>query len=238
VEKGAAMQNILIAEDDRVLRKRITKAIMRRRSKVTVHEVADANEAIDLLGQQPVDLVITDIRMPKASGLMVLTYLNAFLPDVPCFVITAYGTSRLKEKMPPDLLRFYDKPFDVGDFAVAVIAAMSRQRGDEPCLGIQFPNFINLASADGVTATITVGHSEHGSCKLFLKEGELIDALSDFERGEAVAVAALAWEKPEYSIEFEIPADCKRTIKTPLHNLLRISCDCFDNKDRGQVTVK
>jgi CheY-like chemotaxis protein len=222
------MQNILIAEDDRVLRKSITKNILRRRSRVTVHEVGDADEAIVLLGKQPVDLVITDIRMPKASGLMVLAYLNAFLPEVPCFVITAYGTSRLKEKMPPDLLRFYDKPFDIGDFAIAALAAMSRKRGDDPCLGIQLPNFINLAAADGVTATITVTHAEHGSCRLFLKEGELIDALSEFERGESVAVEALAWEKPEYSIEFKIPADCKRTIKTPLRNLLRTSCDCFD----------
>ncbi|MDX2447893.1 MAG: response regulator [Desulfobacterales bacterium] len=224
------MKRILIAEDDRVLRKRIVKAILRIGSAVTVQEAADTKEAIDYLGKQSVDLVITDIRMPKGSGLMVLAYLNAFLPDVPCFVITAYGTSRLKDKMPPDLLRFYDKPFEVGDFAVAVIAATSRQRGAAPCLGIQLPNFINLAAADGVTATITVTHAEHGSCKLFLKEGELIDALSGFERGEAVAVAALAWEKPEYSIELEIPADCERTIKTPLHNLLRISCDCFDEQ--------
>ncbi len=226
------MQTILIAEDDRVLRKRIMKAVQRRSSTVAVLEVDEADEAIDVLGKQPVDLVITDIRMVKTSGLTIISYLNAFLPDVPCFVISGYGTSRLKDKMPPDLLRFYDKPFDVGNLAVAAIAALGRQRGADLCLGIQLPNFINLAAADGVTATINVSHPENAPCKLFLREGELIDALSDFERGEGVAVEALAWEKPEYSIEFEIPADCERTIKTPLRNLLRIACACFDNDQK------
>ena len=64
---------------------------------------------------------------------------------------------------------------------------------------------------------------------VYLKDGELIDAISESDRGEAVAVATLAWDKPNYSIEFEIPADCRRTIKTPMLQLLRIACDCFEN---------
>ncbi len=222
------MPQILIAEDDRILRRRIMKAILRISSGVAVHEVGNAEEAVGFLQRHPTDLVITDIRMPKTSGLMILSYLNAFLPHVPCFVITAYGTSRLKEKMPPDLLRFFDKPFDVDNLAVAAIAALNRKRGDDLCGGIQLPNFLNLAAADGVSASIHVAHPEHAPCKLFLVEGELFDAVSEFDRGETVAIEALAWEKPEYSIEFKIPADCERTIKTPLSNLLRLVCDCFD----------
>ena len=222
------MKQILIAEDDRVLRRRIMKAIMRIGVTVAVHEAADTQEALDHLGQQPVDVVITDIRMPKGSGLMVLAYVNAFLPDVPCFVITAYGTSRLKDKMPIDLLHFYDKPFDVESLAIAVTTDLNRKKGADYCRGIQLPNFINLAAANGETATISISHPEHTPCKLYLRKGELVDAVSRFDRGEAVALAALAWDNPSYSIEFEIPDDLKPSISTPLSRLLRISCDCFD----------
>lgn len=224
------MQTILIAEDDRVLCSRIKKALLRINTAVAVQEVHDTEEAIAVLAKKTVSLVITDIRMPKGGGLMVIAYLNAFFPDVPCFVITAYGTSRLRDKLPEDLLHYYDKPFDIESLAMAASAALSRKRGDGYCQGIHLQNFVNVAAADGVTATITVRHPEHDPCKLFLKDGELIHAVSKNDQGESVAISAMSWDMPEYSIQFGIPAKLKGSIKTPITNLLRIACDCFDMK--------
>ncbi len=105
------MPHLLIAEDDRILRKRITHALTNKLPEITIHEAGNGEGAISLIEGQAMDLVITDIQMPKVSGLMLLlAFLNAFAPKVPCFVITSYGTARLKSKMPLDLLRFYDKP--------------------------------------------------------------------------------------------------------------------------------
>jgi CheY-like chemotaxis protein len=222
------MHQVLIAEDDRVLRKRVGKAILRLSSNVEVHEVGNAKDAIHHLEQHPVDLVITDIRMPGISGLMVLAFLNAFLPQVPCFVMTAYGTSRMREKMPPDLLKFYQKPFDVEALAVTAMATVNRKREEVHRRGIQLPNFISLAAADRVTATISVTHKEHKPAKLYLREGELIDAVLDYDRGDTAAIAALSWVAPGYSIEFGIPDDVEETVRTPLDQMLRIVCDYFD----------
>jgi CheY-like chemotaxis protein len=222
------MHRVLIVEDDRILRRRVAKAILRLSSLVEVHEAGTTQEAIHHLEDHPVDLVITDIRMPGVSGLMVLAFMNAFLPEVPCFVMTAYGTSRLRNKLPPDLLRFYQKPFDVEDLAVAAIATVNRKRTEITPRGIQLPNFISLAAADRVTATIIVTHKEHKPAKLYLKNGELVDAVMDYDRGDTAAITALSWVTPGYSIEFGIPADVETTVKTPLDQMLRIVCDYFD----------
>ena len=111
------MKTILIADDDRVLRQRLVHALGNAGDDLVLLEAGDGAAAVERLKDNAVGLVITDINMPRASGLVVLAYLNAFLPQVPCFVMTSYGTSRLKAKMPPDLLRFYQKPFDVQDMA-------------------------------------------------------------------------------------------------------------------------
>lgn len=224
------MHQVLIAEDDRVLRKRVAKAIMRLSASVAVEEVGNAEEGIHFLEKHSVGLVITDIRMPKVSGLMLIAFLNAFLPDVPCFVMTAYGTSRMRNKLPPDLLRFYHKPINVEDLAVMAIATLSRKRDEITRRGIRLPNFISLAAADRVTATITVTHAEHGHCKLYLKEGELIDAVMDHDRGDTAAITALSWEKSGYAIDFDIPADVKPTVKTSLDQLLRVISEYFDEE--------
>jgi YesN/AraC family two-component response regulator len=77
------MPHVLIAEDDRILRKRIVRAITNKSAEVTIHEADNGEEAINLMQGlltkgQSMDIVITDIQMPKASGLMLLAFLNAF----------------------------------------------------------------------------------------------------------------------------------------------------------------
>jgi CheY-like chemotaxis protein len=223
------MPHILIAEDDLILRERVLRAITDKSAEVKMHEADNGEEAINLMKGQSMDLVITDIQMPKVSGLMVLAFLNAFTPKVPCFVITAYSTERLKSKMPSDLLRFYDKPFDVEDLAISVIAALSRQRDPNACGGVQLPDFINIAANDKATATIAVTQQGQPPCKLFLKNGELIDAILADERGEPAAILAMSWPSPNYAIDFDIPDGIQRTIKTPLMQLLRVVSECFDN---------
>jgi YesN/AraC family two-component response regulator len=222
------MHQILIVDDDRVLRKRLIKAIMRLSSDVEVHEVGNAKDAIHHLEKHQADLVITDIRMPGMSGLMVIAFMNAFLPDVPCFVITAYGTSRMREKMPPDLLQFYQKPIDVEAVAITALATVNRKRKEITRRGIQLPNFISLAASDRATATIIVTHEEHNPARLYLREGELIDAVMDYDRGDTAAITALSWVSPGYSIEFGIPDDVEETVRMPLDRMLRIVCDYFD----------
>jgi CheY-like chemotaxis protein len=223
------MPHVLIADDDRILRKRISRAITDESNAATVHEAGNAEEAMSLMMRQPMDVVITDIQMPKSNGLMLLAFLNAFAPKVPCFVITAYGTSRLKSKMPPDLLRFYEKPFDVRELALSAVTAANRSRDSGACDGIRLSDFIGLAASDQVTATVTVTCEGRSPCKLFLKEGELVDAVAGGERGETAAIRALGWRSPNFSIKFGIPESIERAIRTPLTQLLRIVSERFDS---------
>ncbi|MEW6674134.1 MAG: response regulator [Thermodesulfobacteriota bacterium] len=222
------MPHVLIADDDRILRKRIVRAITDQNAGIVIHEADNGEEAINLMKGQAMDLVITDIRMPKVSGLMLLAFLNAFAPAVPCFVITAYGTARLKSKMPPDLIRFYDKPINAGELAVSAMAVLSRQRDPNTCGGIQLPDFVNVAAKAQATATLTVTQEGHPPCKLFLKGGELIDAVMADERGEAAAIRAMSLPSPNYAIDFGLPGNVERTITTPLAQLLRTVSECFD----------
>ena len=158
------MPHILIAEDDTILRKRLIRAITNKNAEVVIHEADNAEEAMNIMKELSksglsMDLVITDIQMPKSGGLMLLAFLNAFASQVPCFVMTSYGTSRLKSKMPSDLLRFYDKPFDIDEMAASAIAASNRKRHPNPAktpsVGSSYPRahiFLHRSHAHRVAA--------------------------------------------------------------------------------------
>lgn len=68
------MTNILIAEDERMMR----KAILFRLQKegYTVTEANDGKEALELIDSNDFDLVIADIMMPYASGLEVVEHIQ------------------------------------------------------------------------------------------------------------------------------------------------------------------
>ncbi len=60
--------------------------------KYNVITAGNGREAIDILNSTPVNLVITDLRMPVMDGMELLRYIKAEFPFVPVIVITAYGS--------------------------------------------------------------------------------------------------------------------------------------------------
>ncbi len=55
-----------------------------------VHTAPGVAQAIALIGQTRVDLVITDLKMPKVSGLELVRHIRANCPDVEVMMITGY----------------------------------------------------------------------------------------------------------------------------------------------------
>ena len=65
---------ILLAEDDRFLRRAMEVALTKRG--FTVLLAADGQEALDLLGTHTPDLLLLDLLMPRMTGLEVLQALR------------------------------------------------------------------------------------------------------------------------------------------------------------------
>lgn len=71
------MKTILIAEDEKFIRKGLITMVRRSSIPVeTILEARDGEEALAVLEQNPVDLLITDIRMPKMDGIELVSRLG------------------------------------------------------------------------------------------------------------------------------------------------------------------
>ena len=57
----------------------------------SIHTASNGQEALALFEQYPIHLLITDIRMPKMDGLMLLETVREKYPDTHCVLLTAYG---------------------------------------------------------------------------------------------------------------------------------------------------
>ena len=81
---------ILIAEDHEVARKSIQQFLQQHDYRV--EEAVDGEAAIEAINNSNFDLVITDLKMPEASGLDVLKRVREVSPSTFVIVTTAFGT--------------------------------------------------------------------------------------------------------------------------------------------------
>ncbi len=83
------MQTILLIEDDSQTRKLLRK--MLDSAGYNVHEAADGREGVRLFEQEPADLVITDLVMPKQEGIETIRMLKKIVSEVKIIAISGGG---------------------------------------------------------------------------------------------------------------------------------------------------
>lgn len=104
---------ILVIDDDPALRRALAKILAREGAVVTVAEWA--GEAVEMLTRRkgPVDLVITDLRMPFVTGMTVLYAIHEVFPELPVIVLTAFGGPEVREACREHgAAAFLEKPLD------------------------------------------------------------------------------------------------------------------------------
>jgi DNA-binding NtrC family response regulator len=79
----------------------------------------DATGGLAIVSSQPVDLVLADIKMPGINGLELVRQIHEFAPDLPCIVITGYGSAEHSvSALRAGAFWYLEKPFDQGHLDV------------------------------------------------------------------------------------------------------------------------
>ena len=85
------MRGRILVVDDEPL-KRITLQIELSEHGYEVYEAADALTARRIFESKPIDVVVTDVRMPGMNGLDLLAYIKQTRPETDVILMTAYAT--------------------------------------------------------------------------------------------------------------------------------------------------
>src|SRR5690554_3946737 len=102
---------VLIVEDDVDLREAITDTLAL--ADIRYLEAGSGEEALALLKQQGVDMVVSDVNMPGMDGHELLARLKQNQPALPVALITAYGqVSKAVEAIRNGAVDYLMKPFE------------------------------------------------------------------------------------------------------------------------------
>jgi two-component system chemotaxis response regulator CheY len=107
--------DVLVVDDSAAIRKILQRVLRQTGMAIrSIHEAGDGQEALELLKSQTVDLVLSDINMPKMDGLQLLAALKASprWHHIPVVMITTEGgETKVSEAVKLGAAGYVRKPF-------------------------------------------------------------------------------------------------------------------------------
>jgi DNA-binding response OmpR family regulator len=182
-------RNILIVDDEPKVAFFLGQALERSNQGYHVTIAHSGEEALEVLDGSPVDLLVTDLRLPGISGLELMRWVRASSPQTHTILITAYGNDEVEaEVRQMGAYRYITKPFDIGDFTRVVQEALRDVVTSRPGLVA-----LSSESFEAIAQQLESLHYDIGARCIFLADmqGQRLAEAGDTEGLDTATLLAL-----------------------------------------------
>ena len=119
------MARILIVDDEQDILNTLPEVLNKWGHQTFV--AANGIEGLKVFRENPLDFVITDIKMPQMDGLELLAHMRKNRPQVPCVVLTGSESPEIRNEADREyIFRYLQKPFDVNELFAVIIEGLDR----------------------------------------------------------------------------------------------------------------
>ena len=209
--------HILLVDDDADIRETMVTLLTMNDYSVTA--VADGQSAIEEVNREKFHIVITDLMMPKMSGIDVIKNLKAIDPDLQCIVITGYATvATAIDAMKAGAYDYLMKPFNGTEVLMILKRVMELQ--DLQAENSQLKR--TLHQRYGYENLIGNSEGVHKVCSLIEKVAETdstILILGESGTGKELVARTIHYNSPRKSKPL-IPINCGAIPETLLESEL------------------
>jgi CheY-like chemotaxis protein len=229
------VKKVLIVDDEKPFLLSLTDGLAAYAKDFEVLTALNGKEAVKALEANGVDLVVTDLRMPKMDGFELLAHMSSSYPDIPVIVMTAYGTPAIEERLQAmGTFHYLEKPLEFAVLADKIVDALKTGASPDRIHGISLAAFLQLLEMEHKTCTLTV-ISGGREGQLYFVKGELMQAAAGKVKGEEAALDIVTWDNVVIEIQYKCNIK-KKSIGLPLTELLMEGFRIKDEK--GSVEGK
>lgn len=209
-------KTLLVVEDDRATLS-LYRAGLKGLQGFKILMAQDGGQALELLRQEPVHVLVTDLNMPVMDGFNLIAKVSRLYPQVPIIVMTGLDESQhLNTPLQLGAIRILTKPPRL-TLLMDAIRAAAQFEPTGMIRGIGLNSILQLLNWEKKSCTLTV-KSEAGMGLLYLKQGEVVHAAYHADEGIPAVYEILAWDRPD--IEFVETCRVEPTLDLPLTELL------------------
>ena len=212
---------VLLVDDDRILLRRIERYCSRHADRYTLILAENGKDAVRVLGQKDVSLVVSDLVMPEMDGFALLAHMSENFPDIPVIVQTGFGsTETTRAALERGAVGYVEKPVTPEALGQKILDALDEKSAGDEVRYVPLELFCRLIEMEGKTCTLRVQRQEGAPAGiLFFHGGQLVNARVESVQGVAAARQILDWKNATYHIQ-DVCADCDFRIKGGLDVVL------------------
>jgi two-component system, NtrC family, sensor kinase len=124
--EAASPSTILIVDDDEHVRRALRRVL--RRARYRVVDAPDAHTGLQVLEQEPIQVVVSDYRMPSLSGVEFLSVVKERWPRIQRVLLTGQADSLAIEEAvnQSEIFRFIWKPWDDAHLLITIQSAIDQ----------------------------------------------------------------------------------------------------------------
>lgn len=216
----ALRKKVLIVDDEEDLTWTLNKKFSKDSNKFELFIASNGREALEILSQIPIDVVVTDIRMPEVNGLDLLIEIKKNYRTIKVIIMTAYGSPEIRSQAVKNGCLFYvEKPFEINELRSLILEAIEDKKGFAGTVSdFQLSDIVQLNCLGHLTSALYIRHdSEEGI--IYFKDGNIVHTEIGGLEGENAFYHIISWKGGEFSVKRSTNPP-KETIFKSWQNLL------------------
>jgi CheY-like chemotaxis protein len=226
------MKNILIVDDDIAFLKMIAKKFESGTQEFNPVFVKDGVSAVNQIKNKKIDVIVSDLQMPKMDGYGLLEYVNLNYPDIPVIIMTAFGKPKSRAiLMENGAAAYFEKPVNLDDLIAEIKGLMENKSNGGILKSASLEMFTQLVEMEQKTCTIRVKREglDHEGV-LFFREGEIYFARIGNMKGIEAAYRIFSW----HNVTLYIENDCRLKKKKINSDLQAVLLEAMRLKDENE----
>jgi len=223
---------VLIVDDDQAWLRLIQAELEEYTDSFAVIVADGGDAALDILKNNHISLVVSDLRMPGMDGFDLLaTILNVY-PDIPVFIVTAYDKPKTRDVVfKSGAAGYLKKPFSGDELAEEIINTLQKKAEGGSLHNVSLDTFLQLIEMEQQTCTLrVVDKKQDKGGVIFFRDGDIMNARIGDQQGKGAAYEILSWARVSLTIEH----DCVFHDKKIDGDLQAILLDAMRTKDEGK----
>ncbi len=182
---GEIMKRVLVVDDEEDMLWMLQRNLNKGMTDVEILAAKSGEEALAILSDKSVNLVITDINMPGISGLDLLIEINNRFPSTGVIIMTAYPSNAYEtQAMMSGSLRFIEKPFDIKEVRAIVEEVLKEEESFQGTVdGVDLVDIVQFNGLSRATAALKVAAGNREGM-IFFKDGSVVHAMCGKQSGE------------------------------------------------------
>ena len=228
---------ILVLDDDADWLELSREMLSQLPSKPEIRTATSGKRALAMLDAEPFRLLICDLKMPRIDGLQVLAIVRRRFPELRTVVLSGLEDEEFRSRsyaLGVDMFWLKTEMQRNLQMYLECLESLLGRDQEGGFRGIQSKGLMDIVQMECLARSSTVLRITRGSlvARLWIQEGELIDAEAEGARGETAFLRILTWKTGTFE---NLPAEPnrERTILKPVNALLLESAQAIDEKDGG-----